>query len=445
MASYLLPVLGDGALVELDAELGRAAVGALAVTAVDPGGVVRAKFVPRERVAETHRSGLGAAPSWHVFCVDNGIAFTPELGVVGDQRLRPDLRALRVLGGGLAWAPAEFQEQSGSPSTLCTRGRLRETVGELASLGVTATVGCEVEFVLTAADGAALTERPWSCYGLTAGLDREDFLLRLLDDCRTAGLDVVQCHAEYGDNQYEISFSPTDPVAAADMAVLARTVIGRAARRAGLAASFSPVPFAGGSGNGAHIHVSLDRDGTPMLSGGPGPHGLTVEGESAIGGIVDGLPGVVGVLAGSVLSGQRLLPGHWSGAFACWGLENREAAVRLCAVEAGSPNIEVKCIDPSANPYLATAVVLGLIVDGLRRRTPLPAEVTTHPADAQHRTLPTDQTAALDALQDSAQAKHILGADLLSALLAVRRYEVTAFEGQDPSAVADRLRFAWSA
>ena len=77
MASHLLPVLSNHELVELDADLVRGAVSALAVTAVDPSGVPRAKFVPREKIAETHRSGLGAAPSRHVFCIDNGIAFTP--------------------------------------------------------------------------------------------------------------------------------------------------------------------------------------------------------------------------------------------------------------------------------------------------------------------------------------------------------------------------------
>ncbi|WP_432877868.1 hypothetical protein ACQPYH_29625 [Kribbella sp. CA-245084] len=422
-----------------------ASVTALAATAVDPGGVLRMKLVPHDRIAQAESSGLGAAPSWHVFCIDNGIAFTPDLGVLGDQRLRPDLRAARVLGDGLAWAPAEFYEQSGALSALCTRGRLRETVRDLATLGVSATVGCEVEFVLTAADGSALGERPWNCYGVTAALDREEFLLGLLDDFRAARLEVEQCHAEYGDSQYEISFAPADPLAAADATVLARIVIGRAARRAGLAASFSPVPFAGGSGNGAHVHVSLDRDGVPLLSGGHGPHGLTAEGGAAIGGIVAGLSDVIGVLAGSVLSGGRLLPDHWSGAFPCWGLENREAAVRLCAVAAGNANIEVKCVDPATNPYLAVATVLGLIADGLRREAPLPAEVTTHPADAGHPTLPADQSTALDALQDSALARRILGPDLLSALLAVRRHEVAVFAGQEPSAVADRLRFSWSA
>ena len=78
---------------------------------------------------------------------------------------------------------------------------------------------------------------------------------------------------------------------------------------------------------------------------------------------------MIGALAPSLLSGLRLQPGHWSGAFACWGLENREAAVRLCAGTKGNPrgaNVEVKCIDASANPYVVNAVLLGLARMGLR-------------------------------------------------------------------------------
>ena len=92
-------------------------------------------------------------------------------------------------------------------------------------------------------------------------------------------------------------------------------------------------------------------------------YGITEDGGAIIGGIVRWLPEVVGALAPSLLSGFRLQPGHWSGAFACWGFENREAAVRLCAATPGNPrgaSIEVKCVDASANPYVVNAVLLGL-------------------------------------------------------------------------------------
>ena len=168
--------------------------------------------------------------------------------------------------------------------------------------------------------------------------------------------------------------------------MLARLLIGRIARRHGLRASFSPFPFAGGGGNGAHIHFSFTRSGQPLFSGGPGPYGITDEGGGAIGGLVAALPGVQAVLGGSILSGARLRPGFWSGAYPCWGRENREAAVRFVEATPGNPhgaNVEVKPVDPSANPYLSSAAVLGAALDGIRAAADLPDEVTSNPADVE--------------------------------------------------------------
>jgi glutamine synthetase len=171
---------------------------------------------------------------------------------------------------------------------------------------------------------------------------------------------------------------------------------------------------------------------------------------------VPGQPELTAVFAGSVLSPHRLQPGHWSGAFACWGLENREAAVRLCAATSGTPHgasVELKCIDPSANPYLAAATFLGLALDGLAGGAPLPPEVTVAPAEltaeeaARTGTvrLPADQAAALDALGASDLARRLLGEEILEALTAVRRHELVTYGGQDVEAVAEKLRYAWSA
>jgi glutamine synthetase len=445
-----MPVLADEELAAAQARLADAEVRMLSGSVVDPAGVIRAKHVPVDRAGAFHVSGMGASPSWNVFCVDNAIAFTPRFGVVGDLRLRADLTALRVLDGGLAWAPAEMFDQHGAPAPVCTRGLLRRTGAGLAERGLAAQLGSELEMVLTPRTGPG-----WSAYGMGAVLDVEPFVLDLLAAADRTGLPIDQVHAEYGDSQLELSLGPTDPLAAADHVVLARLVVGRVARRHGLAVSFSPLPFAGGSGNGAHQHLSLTLNGAPLFSGGTGPHGLTGDGGAAIGGVVSRLPELTAVFAGSVLSPHRLQPGHWSGAFACWGLENREAAVRLCAATRGNPrgaSVELKCIDPSANPYLAAAAFLGLALEGLADDTPLPPEVAVDPAalapEDAARTgtvrLP-DPPAALAALESSAVARHLLGEEILEALTAVRRHEHDTYGGQDVEAVTEKLRYAWSA
>src|SRR6478735_7302702 len=408
-------------------------------TAVDYAGVIRAKGVPAERFPAFVDAGMGASPSWLVFCVDMGIAFTPDFGVIGDLRLRIDSGATTIVEHGVAWAPADFHHQDGSRFDGCPRWRLQRMVSALADAGLTARTGAELEFVLTRPDGSARAGNPWQGYGVRPMLDVADLLVDLTESLEHAGMPIEQLHAEYGADQFEISLPPADPVTTADRTILGRLLIGRAAAKHGFGVSFSPVPFADGAGTGAHLHLSLTQAGKPLFAGGDCAYGLTDLGGAAIAGLVAGLPQVQAILAGSPVSVLRLGPGRWAGAFACWGLENREAAVRLIADTPGSPHgasVEVKCVDGSANPYLAAAALLGLALDGIARDLPLPPEVTVDPASLPQQPsampLATDQQGALDALDRSALARDILGELIVDGTLAVRRYEQRSYGGAAP-------------
>jgi glutamine synthetase len=416
---------------------------------VDLGGIARAKYVPTARLAAFHRVGMGAAPCWSVFCIDGSIAFTPEIGVVGDLRVRIDPADLRVVEDGVAWAPGELHTQGGESDAMCARSALRRVVATGEDLGLTALVGAELECTLLGPDCGHATSGPRSPYGLRTSLELTAFLTDLTESAARVGLGLEQVHLEYGHDQLEISLSPAAPVRAADDVILARIVLGRAAARHGMQVSFSPAPFPGEVGNGAHLHLSLATSDGPVFGGGTGPHGLTPAGEAAIAGVLDSLPRLVGLYAGSVLSATRLQPGNWAGAAACWGLENREAAVRLVAAGPGSAhgaNIELKIVDPSANPYLAVAALLGSAQHGIAAALPLPDEVPGNPADstAELPALPIGQVAAIDALATSAVALRILGAPIVAGLLAVRRYEIGAFPDPSSPEVAEGLRLAWS-
>jgi glutamine synthetase len=455
-----LPVMPADEAQAVTEALRAAGVRLVVGAVIDSAGVTRGKQVPVARAGALHRSGVGASSTWAVFCADNGIATTPRIGAVGDLRLRADLAAAVNVGGGLAWAPAEVFTQDGAASPVCWRGFLRRQQAAAEALGLEVLAAGEMEFSLLPAgpdsaepdsDGGGL----WTAYGLGPALDHEAFLLDLEAEFDRAQLGLEQLHAEYGSRQFELSLSPAAPLQAVDKLALARFLLGRTARRHGLAVSLSPKPFVDGVGNGAHLHMSFLRDGKPLLSGGDGPHGITPAGGSLIGGIVEQLPEITGLLAPSTLSSLRLQPGQWSGAYACWGLENREAAVRLCAANPGNPhgaNIEVKCVDPSANPYVACGAILAAALDGLRAGTPLPPEVTVAPALLTEEEtkqlgvvrLPATHAAALDALEQSAAARRTLGDELLEALVAVRRHEQAEYGGVDVATIVDRLRFAWS-
>jgi glutamine synthetase len=444
--------LAAAAIAKLEAEGVDTVIG----TVVNPAGLTLAKTVPIRRTNIFADPGLGASPSWHAFAVDqSGIAFTPDIGVLGDQRLRIDLAALRMIGDGLAWAPAAFFEQDGTPVATCARGTLSRIQNALTGAGIEAAIGHEMEFLVVAPDGARLPSTLWAQYGLAGVLEHEAFVRDVIGSATAAGAAIEQFHPEYGANQFEISLAPQPPLAAADQLVLTRLIVGRAARRHGLRISLSPAPFAGSVGSGAHQHFSLSMAQGPLFSDGTGAEGMTPAGESAVAGVLGGLPEAQGILCGSIVSGLRMNPGNWSGAYVCWGTENREAAVRFVKAGPGSPrgaNVEVKVIDPSANPYLASAAILGLALDGINREAALPPETTVDPAllsDIDRERigtvlLPSRQSAAIAALDESDLLRGILGDPVVDTVVAVRRLEQERYGNLDAEQVAEKFRMAWS-
>src|SRR5947209_12058101 len=145
--------LAAAAIAQLEAD----GVATLIGTVVNPAGLTHAKTVPLRRMGTFADPGLGASPVWHVFTIDQtGIVFGEKTGVVGDQRIRIDLSALRILGDGLAWAPGAFFEQDGTPVPECSRGTLHRIEATLAEAGIEAMVGHEIEFLLVQPDGHRL-------------------------------------------------------------------------------------------------------------------------------------------------------------------------------------------------------------------------------------------------------------------------------------------------
>jgi glutamine synthetase len=438
------------------AELEADGVDTVIGTTVTAAGLTHAKTVPARRLDAFADPGVGFSPVTHVFAIDRaGIALTQGITVVGDQRIRIDLDALRIIGDGLAWAPASFFDQDGNPIPACARGTLARIESRLAQTGLQALVGHEIEFLLVDPEGNRLPGNLWAQYGLAGVLEYEGFVRDVTVAAGAAGVGIEQFHPEYGINQFEISLTPKSPVAAADQLVLARIIISRVARKYGVRVSLSPVPFAGSVGSGAHQHFSLQRGNSPVFSGGTGAQGMTAEGESAIGGIISGLPQAELIFCGSIVSGLRMKPGNWAGAYACWGTENREAAVRFVRGTHGNPygaNVEVKVVDPSANPYFASAAILGLALDGIEHSAALPPETLVDPAGlsdderaaAGTVALSGDQAEQIAALDGSARLRAVLGDPAVDALVAVRRYEHEMYSHLDPEALTEKFRMAWS-
>ncbi len=176
---------------------------------------------------------------------------------------------------------------------------------------------------------------------------------------------------------------------------------------------------------------------------------------NAVAGLLRGLPEAQGMLCGSIVSGLRLHPGNWAGAYACWGTENREAALRFVVGGPSNPhggNIEVKVVDPSANPYFATAAILGVALDGINDKAALPPEIKVDPASLTDSdrsragivALSESQAKTIAELDNSNRLRAILGDPAVDVVVAVRRFEHEQYAHLNREQLADKFRMAWS-
>jgi glutamine synthetase len=435
-------------LPELDAR----GVRLIAVTWVDNSGITRTKAVPLARLESAAAWGIGASPCFDTFLF-NDEAMTS--GAVGDLRLHPDLSRLTVLTAqpGWAWAPADRYTQDGDASPGDQRGLARAAVAQLAAHGYTAKCAFEVEWVIGLDEPGFQPAARGPAYGYARLVSRSDYLRDVAVALAEQGVSVEQLHPEYSPGQFEVSVAAADPIAAADDYVLVRETIRGVSERHGLRVSFAPKVLADGVGNGGHVHLSIWDGETNLCSGGEGPFGLTGVGESFAAGILDRLPALLAIGAPSVVSYLRLVPQHWAGAFAVWGLENREAALRLVTGATGSrawaANLEVKAFDQTANPYLVMAALIFAGLAGVDEKAALPDPVDVDPAllsvhDRERRgirQLPSSLAESTEAFTADTALRAAFGRQLTSDILAVRHGEIDHFAVAAPDQIVSELRW----
>ena len=425
----------------------------VATTYVDHSGAARVKAVPLTGLARAARSGLGFSPVIDAFTSDGGIdAASPLDAPDGDLRMVPDLDRLAVLPApeGWAWAPGDRFQQDGTVYELCQRSFARAQVAAGQSKGISALMAFEVEWMIGRDSDDFEPAVGGTGYGLSRLLGAAEYIRDVLDSLEAAGVRVEQIHPEFGPAQFEVSVAPQDPVSAADTNVLVKLIISAVSARHGLRASFAPAVLTNNVGNGGHLHASFWTDGGNLLAGGAGRYGLTERGESIVASLLESLPALVAIGAPTPASYLRLLPSRWAGAYQVWGRENREAAVRFIEAspsDPGTANVELKCFDGSANPYLLTGAVLAVALAGADRQASLPAEVSGdpgapgHPQADQAVRLPATLGDALKALEASDELRAAAGDRLLSTFAASRRAEIQLADGESEEEIVARYRW----
>jgi glutamine synthetase len=445
---------------DVAAELRERGVAAVALSFVDSATIARTKCVPIARFPEAAERGIGLSTLFNVAMSDDEFALAPGYidGPSGDIRLRPDPAATVPIASmpGWAWAPVDQYRQDGTPFPACPRAFARRMLERAAAEGLSVAAAFELEFSLglRSDDDAFVPAHRGPGYSDIALVENHPFALELITALEAQGLGLQQFHPEYADGQFELSIAPRDPVAAADASILIRQVVRSVASRHGCRASFSP-QVAEGTGNGAHVHLSVWDGERNLLAGGDGPAGTTRAGGSFLAGVLNELPAIVAVSAPTVLSYLRLQPHHWSGATQCWGTENREAAIRFVAATepsgAAAANMEVKPVDGTANPYLVVGSILAAGLHGVRTNATLPPSTEEDPSGLPEdvkdergiRQLPASLGEAAEALAGSSVLSEAMGEFLFETYLSTRRREAERYADVPQDELIRRLRWRY--
>ncbi|CAB4338421.1 unannotated protein [freshwater metagenome] len=252
------------------------------------------------------------------------------------------------------------------------------------------------------------------------------------------GLETVE--PEFGEHQYEITSAPAIGVVAAERAIIIREVIRESARRLGYRASFTPKVAPDGIGNGAHVHFSfLDKDGNNATYDASQIHNASVVAQQFIAGVVRHMPAICALTSPSPVSYLRLGPHHWACGYASFGVQNREAAIRICPSPDQSPkaaakgfNLELRAPDATASPYMVLGALVLAGLQGIKEKLPLMKPVDVDPADltASERDelgikpLPSSLAEALDLMEADSVVKSWMSPTMYESYVSVKRTEI---------------------
>jgi len=259
----------------------------------------------------------------------------------------------------------------GTPFAGDSRGVLKRVLAEAAKLGFTAmNVGPEPEFFLFKTDEKGhptLELNDQGGYFDLAPVDlgencRRDIVLTL----ESLGFEIEASHHEVAPGQHEIDFKYANAVEAADNIQTFKYVVKNVAKQHGLHATFMPKPLHGVNGSGMHCHQSLFRGNENAFYDETDELGLSSVAKSYMAGIMKHARGFAAITNPTVNSYKRLVPGYEAPCYIAWSAKNRSPLIRVPASRGLSTRIEVRCPDPSSNPYLALAAMLAAGLDGIR-------------------------------------------------------------------------------
>ncbi|WP_208592640.1 type I glutamate--ammonia ligase [Gracilibacillus suaedae] len=365
-----------------------------------------------------------------------------------DMKLYPDLDTFVVFPwtsekGKVARFICDIYNTDGTPFEGCPRYNLKRNLKRAEDLGFTAfNIGTEPEFFLFKLDekgDPSLELNDKGGYFDLAPTDlgencRRDIVLELEE----MGFEIEASHHEVAPGQHEIDFKYSDAVKHADDIQTFKLVVKTIARKHGLHATFMPKPLFGVNGSGMHCNMSLFKGKTNTFLDENGPLELSETAYQFIAGIIKHALSFTAVTNPTVNSYKRLVPGYEAPCYVAWSGSNRSPLIRVPASRGLSTRVEVRSVDPSANPYLALSVLLASGLDGIENKLEAPKAVdrNIYVMDKEEREangvkdLPATLADALDELKKDETIVEALGEHLFEHFVESKEIEWDMFRTQ---------------
>lgn len=350
-------------------------------------GITKQVTIPIEHWDTAVEQGVwfdGSSIEGFARIAESDMYLVPDLSTFASVPWEMELSTARVI--------CDVYTPDGIPFSGDPRYVLRRQLDRARAMGFDFQVGPELEFFLFKIhpDGGLHPLTPHDEGGyFDVSTDLAHSVRRqMVDALRALGIQVEAAHHEVASGQSEIDFRYGEALATADNAMTFRVTLKAIAQKNGLHCTFMPKPIAGVNGSGMHVHQSLwyHGEGRTAMHDPDNEYGLSQTALHFIAGQLAHAKAMTPILAPLVNSYKRLVPGYEAPVYLSWGRTNRSALIRIPRTSPHRPTstrCELRCPDPSANPYLAFAVMLAAGLDGIERKLtpPLPAEEDLYQVD----------------------------------------------------------------
>jgi len=410
----------------------------------DIDGVLRGKYMSRDKFFSALENGFGFCDvvlGWDSYdqLYDNVDITGWHTGYPDAQvHLLPDSCREIPWEDGMLFFLAEFAEPM---DAVCPRGVLRRVLEKADDMGFAARAGFEYEFFVFEETPDSVREKNYRGmkamapgffgYSMLRNTVHSDFYRDMLDGFADMDILLEGLHEETGPGVLEAAIAADTGIAAADKAALFKTFTKVLAQKTGRMATFMAKWSPDWPGQSGHIHMSLDNAiGGSAFHEPNNPHGMSETMRHFVGGQQKLMPELLAMIASTVNSYTRLVPGFWAPTEASWGVDNRTCALRVIPGSAKSQRVEYRIAAADANPYIALAAALGAGLWGIENQIEPEAATDGNAYDKTYPKrlrLPATLWEAAQKLRGSKPARALFGDTFVDHFAATREWEEREF------------------